>query len=91
LHALSAHEQRIVETAVVARLRNQPSTPTRAIKRLRPNPLAAFELRAGDLRVRYNVDVEESEVVLLIVGRKAGNTLIVGDEVFYGHQEDPAE
>ncbi len=91
LQALSAREQRIVEAAVLARLRHQPLTPTRATKRLRPNPFAEFELRAGDLRVLYNVNVEESEVVLLIVGRKVGNALIVGNEVFYGHQEDPAE
>jgi len=50
LRALPARERRIVEAAVMARLVDQPSTPTRAIKRLRPNPVAEFELRAGDLR-----------------------------------------
>jgi len=43
---------------------DQPTSPTRAIKRLRPNPLAEFELRVGDLRVLYNV--EEAEVVRLV-------------------------
>ena len=62
-------------------------TPTRAIKRLRPNPFAQFELRAGDLRVLYNV--EGSEVVLLVVGRKVGNKLIVKGQEFYGHQDNP--
>lgn len=61
----------------------------RAIKRLRPNPLAEYELRVGDLRVLYNV--EGSDVVLLVVGRKAGNKLIVEGEEFHGHQDDPAE
>jgi hypothetical protein len=39
-------------------------------------------LRAGDLRALYNVDAEE--VVILIVGRKVGNKLIIDgrSEVF---------
>jgi mRNA interferase RelE/StbE len=89
LRALPIREQRIVEATVLAKLQEQPTTPTRAIKRLRPNPLAEFELRVGDLRVLYNVDAENEEVVLLIVGRKVGNTLIVGNEEFHGHQANP--
>src|SRR5437867_176979 len=89
LRALPRRGPRIVETAIRARLIQQPTTPTRAVKRLRPNPLAEFELRAGDLRALYNV--EGSEVVLLIVGRKVGNKLIVEGEEFYGHQDNPSE
>jgi len=48
--ALPAHDRRILEAAILSRLPHQPTTPTKAIKRLRPNPLAEFELRAGDLR-----------------------------------------
>jgi mRNA-degrading endonuclease RelE of RelBE toxin-antitoxin system len=91
LRSLPVREQRIVEAAVAVRLRDQPTTPTRAIKRLRPNPLAEFELRVRDLRVLYNVEEENSEVVLLIVGRKVGNKLIVGGEEFHGHRSDPPE
>ena len=40
LEALTAREQRILEAAVLARLGEQPTTPSRAIKRLRANPLA---------------------------------------------------
>ena len=90
LTSLSAREQRIVEAAVVARLSEQPSVPTKAIKRLRPNPLAEFELRVRDIRVLYNVDEENGEVVLLLVGRKSGNKLIVAGEEFHGHQGDTA-
>jgi mRNA-degrading endonuclease RelE of RelBE toxin-antitoxin system len=64
LQSLPVRERRIVEAAVLTRLKYKPTMPTRAIKRLRPNPLAEFELRVGDLRVLYNV--EESEVVLLV-------------------------
>ena len=89
LRALPVRDQRNLEAAILIRLQDQPTTPTRAIKRLRPNPLAEFELRVGALRVLYNV--EESEVVLLVVGRKVGNKLIVADEEFHGHQDHPVE
>jgi hypothetical protein len=39
--------------------------------------------------VLYNV--EGNEVVILIVGRKVGNKLIVEGEEFHGHQDDPVE
>ncbi len=87
--SLPAREQRILEAAIQSRLQHQPTTPTKAIKRLRPNPFAEFELRTGDLRVLYNI--AEGEVVLLIVGRKVGNKLIVEGEEFHGHQDHPTE
>ncbi len=89
LNALPARERRIVEAAVLARLLDQPRSEARAIKKLRPNPMAEYELRVGDLRLLYNV--EGHEVVILIVGRKIGNTLVVGGEEFHGHQADPPE
>ncbi|HEV3142551.1 MAG TPA: type II toxin-antitoxin system RelE/ParE family toxin [Gemmataceae bacterium] len=89
LRSLPAREQRLLEAAIQSRLLHQPTTPTKAIKQLRPNPFAEFELRAGDLRILYNV--EGDEVVLLIVGRKEGNALIVEGEEFHGHQDHPAK
>jgi mRNA-degrading endonuclease RelE of RelBE toxin-antitoxin system len=89
LQALPAFDQRRLEAAIVSRLSQNPTTPTRALKLLRPNPLAKFELRVGDLRVLYNV--EGDEVVLLVVGRKVGNKLIVAGQEFHGHQDDPSE
>jgi mRNA-degrading endonuclease RelE of RelBE toxin-antitoxin system len=56
LRSLPARDQRTLEATILARLTHQPTTPTHAIKQLRPNPLAQFELRAGDLRVLYNVE-----------------------------------
>jgi mRNA-degrading endonuclease RelE of RelBE toxin-antitoxin system len=88
LRSLTAREQRIVEAAVVNRLQEKPATPTKAIKRLRPNPFAEYELRVGDLRVLYNV--EGAEVVLLLIGRKSGNRLVVAGEEFHGHQDNPS-
>jgi len=87
--SLPVREQRILEAAIQSRLLHQPTTPTKAIKRLRPNPLAEFELRAGDLRALYNV--EGDEVVILVVGQKIGNKFIVEGEEFHGHQDNPTE
>jgi mRNA-degrading endonuclease RelE of RelBE toxin-antitoxin system len=87
--SLPARDQRILEAAIQSRLQHQPTTPTKAIKRLRPNPFADYELRAGDLRALYNV--AEGEVVVLVVGRKVGNKLIVEGEEFHGHQDHPTE
>ena len=86
LRALSAREQRLVEAGIQARLVGQPTTETKAVKKLRPNPFAEFELRIGNLRVLYNV--EGAEVVLLVVGRKVGNKLVVKGQEFYGHQDN---
>ncbi|MFL5240536.1 MAG: type II toxin-antitoxin system RelE family toxin [Gemmataceae bacterium] len=87
--ALKAREQRNLEAAILSRLEYQPRTPSKAIKQLRPNPLAEFELRAGNLRALYNV--EGDEVIVLIVGRKVGDKLIVEGEEFHGHKDYPAK
>ncbi len=89
LRALPVREQRILDAAIRSRLEHQPTVSSHAVKRLRPNPLAEFELRAGDLRVLYNV--ERDEVIVLIVGRKVGNTLIVEGEEYHGHQDHPPQ
>lgn len=89
LRFLPVRDQRNLEAAILARLEHQPTTPTKVSKRLRPNPLAEFELRAGELRALYNI--EGDEVVILIVGRKVGNKLIVEGEEFHGHQDHPVE
>lgn len=89
IDALTVRERRILDAAIQTRLRERPRTTTKAIKRFRPNPLAEFELRVGDLRALYNV--EDSDVVLVAVGRKVGNRLIVEGKEFHDHQDNPAE
>lgn len=89
LGSLSAREQKIVGAAILARLQHQPTQESRAIKKLRPNPLVEYELRVGEFRVLYNVDVADREVVLVVIGRKVGNKLVVGGEEFHGHLDDP--
>jgi mRNA-degrading endonuclease RelE of RelBE toxin-antitoxin system len=48
LQSLPAFDRRRLEAAIVSRLQHHPTTPTRAIKALRPNRLVQFELRVGD-------------------------------------------
>ncbi len=91
LAGMSAGERRLIQEAVAARLRHEPVKLSRAIKLLRPNPAASHELRVGDLRVLYDVDVAAARVTLKVVGRKVGNVLLVEGEAFHGHQDDTAE
>jgi len=91
LRALSARDRRVVEAAIVTKLADQPTTVTKAVRRLRPNPCAEYELRVGRIRVLYNVAFDRSEVILLLIGVKSGNTLIVEGEEFHGHRSDPRQ
>jgi hypothetical protein len=75
---LTAREQAIVLNAVKVQLRHEPTKETRNRKALRPNPLAPWELRAGFLRVFYEVDALESDTAnVLAIGIKRGSRLMV--------------
>lgn len=60
----------------------EPLTPTLRRKPLRPNPLASWELRIGDFRVFYEVEVEANIVVVRAVGWKEHNRLLVRGKEF---------
>ena len=78
-----APQRALVLDAVKVQLRYEPLRETRNRKQLRPNPLAPWELRVGSLRVFYEVDARESDLVnLLAIGMKKGNRLIIaGKEI----------
>jgi len=80
---LSARQQAIVLNAVKTQLRYEPLRETRNRKQLRPNPFAPWELRVGFLRLFYEVDALELDLVnVLAIGIKKGNRLIVaGKEI----------
>jgi len=80
---LTARQQAIVLDAVKVQLSYEPLRKTRNRKPLRPNPLAPWELRVGSLRVFYEVDALEPDLVnVLAIGVKKGNRLIVaGKEI----------
>jgi mRNA-degrading endonuclease RelE of RelBE toxin-antitoxin system len=56
LRALSVRHQRIVLDAVDKHLALAPNIETRNRKPMRPNPVAPWELRSGNLRVYYDVE-----------------------------------
>ena len=69
-----------------------PLLESRNMKSLRPNPVAERELRLfGKYRVLFNVDEENEEVTIILVGEKRGNSLFVQGEEFTGHESDTAE
>ena len=55
LRVLTKREQQIILDEVDRQLKHQPSVPTKNRKRLRPNLVADWELRIGNLRVYYVV------------------------------------
>lgn len=82
LRALNRRQQVTVLDSVDRLLVHQPTEQTRNRKPMRPNPLAGWELRLGELRVYYDV-VEEPQAAVLInaVGVKDGNTVRIGGKV----------
>lgn len=81
LHRLAARQRRIVMDGVDEQLVHEPTTETRNRKRMRPNPLAPWELRLGNLRVYYDVvEYPDSLVIVVAVGRKVRNQVFIGDE-----------
>lgn len=83
LRALAARDRVIVLDAVVEQLAHEPTVETRNRKPMRPNPLAPWELRVGDLRVYYDVSEEPEPVVhIRAVGIKEHNELRIGGESY---------
>jgi len=82
LKSLSAAQRQRVFDAIEKQLTHEPSAETRNRKPLRPNPIAPWELRVGNLRVFYDVPLEYPNTVqILAVGWKEGNRLFIGDRL----------
>ncbi len=76
---LTVRDRATVLAAINRQLVDEPLKEARHRKPLRPNPIAPWELRVGQLRVFYEVVGTESGVVrVLAVGRKQRNVLIIG-------------
>jgi len=64
---------------VDAQLAHQPLVEIRNRKPMRPNPIAPWELRIGELRIYYEVSEAPSPLVLIrAVGRKQRNQVWIG-------------
>ncbi len=82
LRILTARQQALILESVQKQLSHQPTVQTRKRKLLRPNPVATWELRLGDIRVFYDV-LEEPEPTVQI--RAIG--IKVRDRVYIAGQE----
>jgi mRNA-degrading endonuclease RelE of RelBE toxin-antitoxin system len=79
---LSRVQQKNVLDTIDVQLKDQPTVETRNRKRMRPNPLATWELRIGNLRVYYDVlESPEATVLIVAVGVKDRSTLRIGGDV----------
>ena len=77
LRARSAHLRRTALDEIEARLCHQPTVRTRNRKPMHSNLIAVWELRAGRLRVYYDVEESPRQVVLIqAIGEK------IRDKVF---------
>ena len=81
LAAFAKAEQVRILDEVELQLTHEPMLQTRKRKTLRPNPVAPWELRVGDFRVFYSVELQpQSEVYVKAVGKKVHNELWIGSE-----------
>ncbi|MEW6357620.1 MAG: type II toxin-antitoxin system RelE/ParE family toxin [Planctomycetota bacterium] len=81
LRALTARQRSIVLDEVDEQLMHEPDVETKNRKPMRPNPVAPWELRIGNLRVYYDIEHDPVKRVLIrAVGIKIGNTVKIGGE-----------
>jgi mRNA-degrading endonuclease RelE of RelBE toxin-antitoxin system len=81
LRVLTARHRAIIFDAVDQQLAYQPLTETRTRKPMRPNPVAPWKLRIGNLRVYDDVaDMPEPIVLIRAVGIKYRNRVRIGGE-----------
>ena len=83
VRALTARNRAVLFDEVERQLTYQPTLQTRNRKQMRPNTLAPWELRIGNLRVYYDVTVgEDAAVNVIAVGVKKGNTVFISGEAW---------
>lgn len=81
LVVLEAGEQAALMDAIPRQLAYQPTVETRNRKRMRPNPVASFELRVGQLRVYYDVmEGADPLVTVRAIGSKQRERVRIGKE-----------
>ncbi|MCX6639678.1 MAG: type II toxin-antitoxin system RelE/ParE family toxin [bacterium] len=82
LKTLTARQQRLVLDSVEEQLASEPLIETRHRKPMRPNPVAPWELRIGNLRVYYDIELTPTPVVVILaIGIKLREKVRIGNEV----------
>jgi mRNA-degrading endonuclease RelE of RelBE toxin-antitoxin system len=80
LQSLRKYDQQILKETIETQLTTQPTTQTHNRKRLKPNPLAEWELRVGRFRVFYDAFEEPKKVKVNAIGYKQGSQLFIRGE-----------
>jgi len=79
LRVLTARQRAVVFDTVDEQLAHEPGVETRNRKPMRPNPVAPWELRIGELRIYYDIAEEPENVVTVVaVGVKDRNRVLIG-------------
>jgi mRNA-degrading endonuclease RelE of RelBE toxin-antitoxin system len=73
----SAFERKTIVSRIRDQLTHQPLVATRNRKPLRDHPIASWELRVDNYRVFYEVDEANRSVVIIAVGHKVHNMLLI--------------
>ena len=82
LKSLTANQRAKIIDSIEKQLVYEPLVETRNRKPLRPNLIAPWELRIGNLRVFYDIASDRPKVVrVLAVGYKEGNNLYISGKV----------
>ncbi len=71
-------EQKIILSGIRQYLSDDAASESKRKKKLRPNPLAPWELRIGDYRVFY--ELKTNSVKITAVGLKVHNDLYIREE-----------
>lgn len=83
IRALTARQQATVFAEINQQLSYEPAVETRNRKSLRPNTLASWELRVGDLRVYYDVqEAPEQQVNVAAIGIKVRNRILIAGRLY---------
>lgn len=82
METLTAAQRKTVLDGADEELVHQPTVETRNRKPMRPNSLAPWELRLGDLRVYYEVEEQPVPKVLIrAIGIKQPNQVRIANKV----------
>jgi mRNA-degrading endonuclease RelE of RelBE toxin-antitoxin system len=82
LRLLTSRDREIVLDGIERHLTTEPLRETKNRKRMRPNPLAPWELRLGVLRVYFDVEREPVPLVsILAIGRKEREAVSIAGKV----------
>ena len=73
-------DQQIILNAIEVHLSDRADKQTRKRKKLEENPLAPWELRLGDFRVFYDIDMQNRLVIIVAIGKKNRNVLCIANK-----------